>query len=119
MSLGENTFKVCIETNHNIEIKELLIIVTGDNVPPNICILQKTVYINGIYFMTYATYVDNITGAIQLGKTISDSRQAPLQLITMLLFEATVPIPNLNTVNITTSQQQLFVKLYKNIILKI
>ena len=121
--LGENAFKVCVETSHNIEVKETLIIVEEFQ---HINILQRTMYINGKYFMTYAVYVDNLVGAIQLGKatpppippTIADARAVPLQLVTMLLFGATVPVPNLNTVDVVTSQQQVIVNLYKNILLQ-
>jgi len=119
---GENIFKVCIKTNNKIEIKETLIPVDQDPSNPNtndILILQRTIYIEGRYFMTYAVYVCNIKGAIALGTTETiDQRQIPLQLGTMILFGATLPVPNLNTVVPVTDHQRQYINLFQDVILQ-
>ena len=89
-ALGENLFKVSIETDSKIEIKETVIpVITPTDA--NIAILQRTVYINGIYFMTYAFYINDLLAATSLSSVPTytpDARQVPLQLVTMLLFGA-------------------------------
>jgi len=119
---GENIFKVCIKTNNKIEIKETLIPVDQDPSNPNtndILILQRTIYIEGRYFMTYAVYVCNIKGAIALGTTETlDQRQIPLQLGAMILFGATLPVPNLNTVVAVTDHQRQYINLFQDVILQ-
>jgi len=119
---GENVFTVCFKTNSKIEIKETLIPVDQDPNNPNtndILILQRTIYIEGRYFMTYAVYVCNIKGAIALGTTETvDQRQIPLQLGAMILFGATLPVPNLNTVVPVTDHQRQYINLFQDVILQ-
>ena len=121
--IGENLFKVCIETKAKVEIKETIIPVTGTSPPPpstDIVILQRTIYINGKYFMTYAIYVNDVAAAAQLGGPTftNDPLQIPLQLATMVLFGATTPVPDLNTVVPTTDHERALVKLFKDILLQ-
>lgn len=122
---GENLFKISIETHSNIEIKETIIPLIIDPISSGdisqMVILQRTIYVNGKYFMTYATFKDDISVARQIGIApdyVTDARQAPLQLATMLLFGAVVPIIDLNSVIGNTDQEKLFIRLYKEILLK-
>lgn len=124
--IGENLFKVHIETNARVEIKEILIPVnviplsSGDN-PLEITIMQRTIYIDEKYFMTYAHYVNDISNASMIGIVpgyTTDTRQTPLQLATMLLFGAIVPVIDLNTVVATTDHERIFVRLYREILEK-
>lgn len=129
-TIGENLFGVIIETDCHVEIVERKICVTAstlDVVPlvssscsmSDIIILEKTVYVNGIYLMTYAFYVDNVTAAIALGALATDPRQVPLQLVDMLLFGATAPAPDLATVIASTDAQRTIINVYQNILLKV
>lgn len=130
--IGENLFSVTIETDCHVEIVERKICVTASTLDlelapivasscsmSDIIILEKTVYVNGIYLMTYAFYVDNVTAAIALGQLAADQRQVPLQLVDMLLFGAIAPAPDLTTVIASTDAQRAIVNAYQNILLKI
>lgn len=118
---GENLFEIIIETNGKIEIKETIIPVAIDE-PWNITILVRTVYINGKYFMTYAVYDNDIAHAIELGDTslgyTIDSRQVPIQLVTMLLFGATTPIVDLGTTTGLTEHERMLIRLFKDFLQK-
>ncbi len=123
---GENLFNVVIETNNRVEIKEIQIPVQQDHSidgidNADVGILVRTVYINGKYFMTYATYINDISIAQQLPNisgAIADLRQTPLQLATMLLFEPIIPLANLGNVIPSNDQQRLLVKMFKEILQK-
>jgi len=126
-TLGENLFCVNIGTNAELEIRETLIPTTITPITPNdntteIIISQKIIYINGKYFMTYATYINNISGALQLGVVpgyTTDSRQVPLQLAVMLLLGTTAPIVNLETRVGSTDHERAIIRLYNDVLKKI
>jgi hypothetical protein len=125
---GENLFEVNIETDQKVEIKETFIpvivdpsITINDIGSSDIAILVRTVYVNSKYFMTYATYVNNIIAIQQLlnvSESISDLRQTPIQLATMLLFDAKVPLTNLDNVIAVNDQQRLLIRLFKDVLQK-
>lgn len=125
---GENLFKVTIETSHLVEIKEVLVPVCFDLLQskheinsPDVDILMRTVYINGKYFMTCATYINNINIAQQLPNIsgiITDLRQTPVQLMTMLLFDPVIPLINLENATVTNDHQRLLVKLFREVLQK-
>jgi hypothetical protein len=123
---GENLFKVIIETNAKVEIKETLIPVlinplsSGDDML-EVTISQRTIYINDKYFMTYATFINDIASAQQIGISpgyTPDARQTPLQLVVMLLFDPIAPLINLDTIMGITDHERLFVRLYRDVLLK-
>lgn len=126
-NLGENLFKVYIETDAKIEIKETLVPLSIDSTISDIgiieiVILQRTIYVNGKYFMTYANYINDISAACQLGNMpgfTHDARQIPIQLAIMLLFGAPVPIINLDTFVGNTDHECLFIRLYRGILKKL
>ncbi len=113
-----------METDARVEIKETIIPVIFNkeyecDEQPEITILQRTVYINGSYFMTYATYINDIYSACMLGivpQNTPNICQIPLQLATMLLFGAVAPLPNLDCIIPTTEQERMIIKLYKDIL---
>lgn len=123
--IGENLFKVKIETKQKLEIKEVLIpvninpLTSGDEIM-EINISVKTIYINGKYFMTYATYVNDVATAQHLVDNgyINDTRQTPIQLGTMLLFGEVAPIVNLDTVVGTSDHERVLIKLYREVLKK-
>lgn len=124
--LGENLFKVYIETDSKVEIKEVqipVIITNPDNSiqHADITIEVKTIYINSKYFMTYAYYSNDVTSAQQLINTdgyMSDLRQTPIQLASMLLFGPNVPIVNLDSTNCNTDHERMLVKLFRDVLMK-
>jgi len=125
-SIAENLFKILIETSSKVEVKEILIpvIVNHDIDAENdldIVILSRTVYINGKYFMTYATYINDIASAQQLPNItnfLSDLRQSPIQLATMLLFDAKAPLMNLDNVVGMSDHQRMLLRLFREILKK-
>ncbi|XWV25939.1 putative orfan [Tupanvirus soda lake] len=125
-SIGENLFKVFIETSSKVEIKETLVPVINDQYIDtdndlDIVILSRTVYVNGKYFMTYATYINDIASAQQLPNItnfLSDLRQTPIQLATMLLFDAKTPLANLDNVVGMSDHQRMILRLYREILKK-
>jgi len=119
-AVGENLFRIDIDTNHRVEIKECIIPLTIKTSSccdehTEISILQRTIYIEGIYFMTYAIYINDVLAATKLD-TDTDPRQVPLQLATMILFAPVIPIINLDIVIPTTEQERMLVKLYKEVL---
>ncbi|XWV24696.1 putative ORFan [Tupanvirus deep ocean] len=125
-SIGENLFKIFIETSSKVEVKETLIpVIINENIDANndldIVILTRTVYINGKYFMTYATYINDIASAQLLpsvSNLLSDQRQTPIQLAAMLLFDARVPLTNLDNVVGMSDHQRMILRLYREILKK-
>ena len=69
--------------------------------------------------MTYATYVNDVSAAQQLGLVpgyTSDARQVPLQLASMLLFNPSAPLADLDTIVGTTDNERVFIRLYREIL---
>lgn len=124
--IGENLFKVYLETDSKVEIKETLLPITItpvsiDDDVSDIVVSMRTIYINGKYFMTYATYINNVASAQQLSNIsgyLSDLRQTPIQLATMLLFDPVAPITNLDTIIGTTDHERMLLKLYRDVLKK-
>lgn len=123
-TIGENLFKVNIETCAKVEIKEVIIPIVinsladndNDNEP---AIVQKTVYIDGAYFMTYITYINNVLTASKFGSVplhTPNAYQIPLQLATMIFFGPTVPIISLDNVVPITDHERMLIRLYKEIL---
>jgi len=120
--LGENLLRVMIETDAKVEIKETLIPVKinadqASDLMVNIVIAKKVVYINGKYFMTYATYINDVYAAVELaGHTNDNIYQLPLQLAIMLLFEAMVPVIDLDKRAGKTEHERLLIRLCRDIL---
>lgn len=124
---GENIFNIKIKSNAHIDVKETIIAVniipvSSDDIIDDIFIMRRTIYIGDQYFMTYSTYINDITSAQQIA-TISDYftdvRQIPIQLATMILFGANVPLIDLDTIVPSTDHERMLVRLYKDILKKI
>lgn len=117
-SIGENLFKILIKTNSKVEIKEIPISMTlcTDNDSFDVNILQKIIYINEKYFMTYATYINDISSAIKIADYINDPGKTPIQLVTMLLFNVNGSMVDLNTIVPNTEHERILTRLYKDIL---
>lgn len=119
-TIGENLFKVDIETSHRVEIKETLIPVAYDQESIKQCelmILQRSVYIDGSYFMTYATYINDVIMANN-PELIPNINQAPIQLATMLLTGAVTPTVDFETYVPITEQERILAKIFREILKK-
>lgn len=120
-SIGENLFRILIKTNSKVEIKEMPISMTicTDIDSFDVTILQKTIFINEKYFMTYATYIDDVSAAIkltQIPEHMNDPGKTPIQLVTMLLFNVNGSIVDLNTVVPKTGHERMLTRLYKDVL---
>lgn len=124
-SLGENLFKIQIETDLRVDVKETFIpviaIISPKNSFSDTVILLRTIYVNGKYFMTYANYINDVASAQQISNSVEnvlDVRQRPIQLATMLLFDAVIPLINMDNVYGKTDHERILIKLYKEILKK-
>ena len=85
----------------------------------NLYALVKTVYIDEKYFMTYATYVDNVSYAAKLGRSenyLNSPQQISIQLASTLLLDRNLPITDINTINCSSEHQQILVTLMNDIL---
>jgi len=105
--IGENLANISLQSNGNlIEVREDIYPVLNST---NVNILSKTIYIGGVYFMTFAVYKGDIFNAVKFGQVPNtlDSRQIPLQLQTMILYNsASIPVLDLNNAQYENIFQQ-------------
>lgn len=123
--IGENLANVQLTIsvpNSNINQTSIKEKVTSDiNPSTGVEIKRTTIYIKGIYLMSYVVYEGSIINATDFGKvpTTADSRQVPLQLESMILYkEPKIPVINLlNTTENGNEFKSNMQVLYRSILL--
>lgn len=115
-----------LESPYNIEIKDSIIPIPTSPLSSGeensfILIMQKIIYVNNEYFMTYASYIENIEGAIEIGilpEYNNNIEQIPIQLAIMLFFDKSIPLVDLDITSPVTEHEKMLSELYKKILKK-